>query len=316
MALEEVKGHNTIRDQLFHLASRKTLPHALLFSGISGIGKKKMAFLLSQTILCEKSFPACGTCRSCLHVAKRQSESVLFIEPQSSSIKVDEIRGILPFLSLQSDRQSKIVIIDQAHTLTLQACNALLKTLEEPPLKSLFILISGSSPSLPATLLSRLQAIRFSPLSFRVIKSLVPDAEPWMYQSSRGSLSFLKQLQDRGDLREVAFSFFEGIFNHSFHPFLNDIPQELKKRDQALFVAQCFLEILRDSRFLSINQKFLVIHEDKKELLKRVAKLPKNHIDWIIKKALQLQKDLSASGDCVLCFEQFAISLATLTATG
>ncbi|AUZ05812.1 MULTISPECIES: DNA polymerase III subunit delta' [Vitreoscilla] len=154
-----------------HLSARwQTLPHAVLLSGQQGIGKQVFAQHLAQTLLCEQPLAqqACQQCSGCHLFAQNSHPDYLFVTPEQDAssarklaqIKVDTVREILAFAQLSSHQGGKrVVVISPAESLNIQAANALLKVLEEPPENVVFILISHHRDRLLPTVLSRLQII-------------------------------------------------------------------------------------------------------------------------------------------------------------
>lgn len=147
------------------------LPHALLLSGAQGLGKKDFAELFAGFILCENSDQqaepkqaACGICRGCQLISSDSHPDFfkIFIEPDSKSIKIDQLRELIEQLNTTSQRSGyQVALIYPAEAMNLAAANALLKTLEEPPGQVLFILVSHQLGDLPATIISRCQRINF-----------------------------------------------------------------------------------------------------------------------------------------------------------
>ena len=144
------------------------LPHAILLSGIAGIGKSQFADSFSRALLCEqpkKSGEACEACHSCRMHIGHAHPNMLWIQPEKEghAIKVDQIREITEFAN-QSSFQSgfRIIIIHPANAMNLSAANALLKSLEEPPAGAIFILVSDQAARLPATIISRCQRVIFT----------------------------------------------------------------------------------------------------------------------------------------------------------
>ncbi len=158
--------------QLWRVKQENSLAHALLFVGIPGVGKAAFADNFSRVLLCQSitsnavaSYP-CYTCHSCRLIEGKTHPNVLWVEPEKKgqAIKVDQIRDVSDFINqsaLQGDY--RIVIIHPANAMNASAANALLKTLEEPPVGALLILISDQKQGLPATILSRCQRIVFPP---------------------------------------------------------------------------------------------------------------------------------------------------------
>ena len=122
---EHIKGHDSIQRQLRQAMDNKRLAHALLFSGPSGLGKKQMAWALTQSLLCSAPDSPCGKCSACQSVLKRQNENVLCVTHETLQVRLQDVKAIPPFLSLQSFGKAKVVLIDEAEKLNLQAGNFL-----------------------------------------------------------------------------------------------------------------------------------------------------------------------------------------------
>jgi DNA polymerase-3 subunit delta' len=146
------------------------LPHALLIHGPAGIGKHAFALHLAQVLLCEargSGGRACGKCPGCRYAGAGQHPDLLrielaTIEPEtgevvtSETIAIDRIRGLIEFAQLTSHRHAaKVAVIAPAERMNAAAANALLKTLEEPPPQTYFLLVSHQPGSVPATIASR-----------------------------------------------------------------------------------------------------------------------------------------------------------------
>ena len=307
--MENIKGHNSLQNHFTKALKKNHLPHALLFLGPSGVGKKKMAWALAQNILCKESSLACGQCPSCLKIEKESSEDVLFISPQTLQIKLDEVRRITPFLFLQTFALAKIVIIEEANRLNIQSVNSLLKIIEEPPQKSFFILISSSLSSLPITLRSRFQMIRFNPLSFEVVKELSSQDDQMIF-ASQGRLDLLEQFKNQNELRTSAFDLWKQIVKSTELPSaVNSFSSFSKKRKEALFISRCWQQFLRDVRCFQAGEDKRFIHIDQMDLIRSTSLIPSYKIDFLIQKTFELERNLLSNLDCVLCFENFMLSL-------
>ena len=144
----------------------QTFPHALLLSGEAGLGKKAFAQFVAKLLLCESPVDCqpCAVCQSCQLLAQDNHPDLMRLELQDNekSIGVDAIRDILPQCYETSQRgKGKDVMIMAAELLNHAACNALLKTLEEPEQNTYFILVCDNQYLLPQTLRSRCQTMRF-----------------------------------------------------------------------------------------------------------------------------------------------------------
>jgi len=154
-------------DSLFAQVNSNRLPHALLFSGVEGLGKKHFALTFVRALLCKdksKTLP-CGSCKSCLLFQSETHPDFLLLEPEGKSltIKVDQVREVVKLLAQTAQQGGcKCVVISPAETMNTNACNALLKSLEEPQGDAYIILVSASPSRLLATVRSRCQTISFS----------------------------------------------------------------------------------------------------------------------------------------------------------
>lgn len=132
-------------------------PHGVIFSGVRGIGKTTTARLYAKALNCEigRVSEPCGSCESCIAIAKGIHEDVIEIDGASNN-GVDEIRSLRETVAYAPQRgRFKVYIIDEVHMLSASAFNALLKTLEEPPAHVVFIMATTEMHKVPATILSR-----------------------------------------------------------------------------------------------------------------------------------------------------------------
>jgi DNA polymerase-3 subunit delta' len=153
--------------QIWQARLAQRLPHAILLSGIEGIGKADFASHLAQALLCPKvsnEGDACCECHACRLVMTDAHPNVKRLTPekQGHAIKVDQVREIGEFVQQSSlQGEYRFAIINPAHSMNINAANALLKTLEEPADGAVIILISDRSGHLPATIRSRCHKIAF-----------------------------------------------------------------------------------------------------------------------------------------------------------
>lgn len=165
MAFNDILGNKKAKDLLEKTIKNKRVPSAYLFSGPSGIGKKKFASSLAKALNCKASETYCNECDICNKIDQEISEHITFVESEKNIIKVDKIRELQNSLKYKVVDFSKIIVIDDAHLLNPAAQNCLLKTLEEPGKNIYIVLVTSEPSSLLATVLSRCVRVNFAPLS-------------------------------------------------------------------------------------------------------------------------------------------------------
>jgi len=165
-------GNTDTRSRLRSLAQDDHLHPCLLFEGPDGVGKAATALWLAAVINCEQApvDEPCGACWSCRQIPKGQHPDVICIGPDPKKhtriISVEQARDLLSQLVLRPfHARMRLVIIDPADAMTPPAANALLKTFEEPPDATGFVLVTSAVGSLLPTVRSRSQRIRFAPVS-------------------------------------------------------------------------------------------------------------------------------------------------------
>ena len=173
-------GHARVQALLRQAVMRGRVPQTMLFAGPDGVGKHTVALALAQAINCTKAIDgvACGRCNSCTRIAKGQFSDVVEVDNGDiASISIKSIRervldlvGYRPF-----EGQRRVFIIDPADALSVQAQDALLKTLEEPPSSAVLILISAYPDSLRPTVVSRCRRVRFGVLTETEVAQVLTD---------------------------------------------------------------------------------------------------------------------------------------------
>src|SRR5579871_2191058 len=174
---EELVGQDHVTRILVRALKSGRIAHAFLFTGIRGVGKTTAARILARCLNCEKgpTPEPCGECAACIEIRAGRALDVSEIDGATYR-KIDDARAIIENLSYRPARDRfKIYIIDEAHQLTDQAFNALLKTLEEPPAHVKFILATTEPQKVPETILSRLQRYDFRRIPLAVLQERLRD---------------------------------------------------------------------------------------------------------------------------------------------
>lgn len=163
--LAQLDTQPRVRDFLERAVRTDRASHAYLFVGAPGSGKLDAAWALAQALLCEQG--GCGACDSCIRVARKTHPDVHLYEPESATgYLIAQIRDLLEDVALAPIRAPrKVYIVDRAEQLRANSANALLKTLEEPPENTTFILLGTSTDVMLPTIVSRCQCVPFRMLS-------------------------------------------------------------------------------------------------------------------------------------------------------
>ncbi len=173
MPFQSVVGHHRVLALLARAIARDTLPPALLLGGPRGVGKRRTAHAIAETLNCleartagDVEIDACGVCPSCRRIARGVHPDVIILEPgDTGTIKIEEIRDVIDRANYRPfEGRRRAVIVDDADTMMPGAQNALLKTLEEPRPGSVFVLVSSMPDALLPTVQSRCPRLRFGRL--------------------------------------------------------------------------------------------------------------------------------------------------------
>jgi DNA polymerase III subunit delta' len=173
MPFRDITGHTRLLDLIARASGRGSLPPSLILAGPEGVGKRMAALALAQLLNCQAASAsadppdACGACTSCRRIARGVHADVLLIEPgDTGSIKIEQIREAIERSAYRPfEGRRRVVIVDDADAMAPEAQSALLKTLEEPPPSSVFILVTSRPDTLLITVRSRCQRLRFGRLS-------------------------------------------------------------------------------------------------------------------------------------------------------
>ncbi len=169
MPFRAITGHRRLVALLSRAIAQGTLPPSLLVAGPEGIGKRRLAMAVAETLNClspvespDLPADACGACAQCTRIARGVHPEILIVEPDDKgSIKTDVVRGINERVAYRPfEGRRRVVVIDKADALEPQAQNALLKTLEEPPSATVFLLLTSAPDALLATVRSRCPPLR------------------------------------------------------------------------------------------------------------------------------------------------------------
>ncbi len=221
----EIIGQEHIVQTLTNALVLKIISHAYLFHGPKGSGKTTIARLLAKAVNCQnlQGFNPCNKCSSCKEINKGGTLDLIEIDAASHR-GIDEIRELrdgIRFVPTKS--KYKVFIIDESHQLTREACNALLKTLEEPPAHAIFVLATTEIHKMIPTIISRCQRFNFRKLTIpEIIKRLEIISEKEKVKIEKPALELIA-INSSGSLRDA-----EGLLDQilTFSGTLKEIKAE------------------------------------------------------------------------------------------
>lgn len=206
MSFERIIGQDQATQLLQNALEKGSLAHALLFAGPAGVGKRMAADEVARALLCrEGPSSSCGKCPSChrVDIATHGDLYVVEPEPGRSGITIQQVRDLGAALSESPmEGERKAAIIDPADSMTTEAQNCLLKTLEEPPADTTLLLIAENTDLLLPTVRSRCRRVNFRPLDAELIERLLiergeeAESAAVLARVARGSLRRALELSD------------------------------------------------------------------------------------------------------------------------
>jgi len=201
---ENIIGNDKIKHELINSVKNNKTSHSYLFVGIEGIGKKMIATELAKMLLCLNEEKYCNKCKSCIEFDGENNPDFMCIKPDGNSIKIEQIRYLQkkiqekPIIS-----NNKVYIIDDADTMTVEAQNCLLKTLEEPPEYATIILIGTNENAFLTTIKSRCMIIQFNKIENNKVRDYleknynINNLSENMLETFQGSIGKAISLKDK-----------------------------------------------------------------------------------------------------------------------
>lgn len=181
MSFQQVEGQAQVVKLLQNGLKYHKVAHAYCFAGPQGVGKRKMALELAKALNCEqRGVDACDHCRSCLQIEHGNQPELIWLQPDGNTIKIEQVRQLQKATAYTpSKERTRVIIIEQAEALTIQAANSLLKFLEEPLSPMVAILLTERVHALLPTILSRCQVLHFAEIPPAVrVKQLEKEGIP------------------------------------------------------------------------------------------------------------------------------------------
>ena len=259
MYFENIKGQEFAKKYMINSINKGKINHAYMFEGIEGIGKETFAYDLAKILL---ETPHLENAPDCIRV-----------KPEGNSIKIVQIRNLQSDIVIKPHKKYKIYIIDKAEKMTLEAQNALLKTLEEPPEYAIIILVTNNKEGLLPTIRSRCEIVKFTPIPFIEIKNYLinqgiePNRANLLSSFSRGSMKKALELASSNEfyeMKENVQKYIETILSKNMVEIL-DIPTQIEQyKGEIINVLDMMINYFRDIMICKEHvNKSMIINADK-----------------------------------------------------
>lgn len=255
MGFQEIKGQKRAIDILKAGFMRGRISHAYLFCGPQGVGKTMTALIFAQLLNCHnpREGEPCGVCSHCRRIREGNHPDLIKIQAEGKTIKIAQMRSLQEKAYFKCyEARVKVIMIEDAHLMGMEAANSLLKILEEPPEETIFILITAEAKNLPVTILSRCQMIAFMPLDREYIREILVESglDPsFALGLSRGSVGKAREFIERLDGRQLLanmIQLFSEIKKCGYGPLLAWAEQLEKDRDLLEATLELLQAIFRD----------------------------------------------------------------------
>ncbi len=322
MNFSDIYGHDKTIRALKRAIEKNHIFHCYLFLGEEAIGKKQVALSFAKTLLCKNgNTEPCNACNSCLKFDSWNHPDLEFIEPEKGLIKKEVIDKLIKSMNISPlESKRKIVIIDDCHHMGMEAQNALLKTLEEPPSYVNIILITSNIKNLIPTIVSRSQLLKFNPVEDQIIVDLITSR----YGKSQEEASFIAHFTKGSIGRSIslceASEFFERRDNliNTIHSILkgdrmnifNSMDFFIENKDQIDEIMDIMLYWFRDLLiYKEIGNSPLILNRDKVELLSNETYLDIDRINDIIDGIMETKRLINQNVNFQLAVETMLLNM-------
>lgn len=318
-----IVGQEKVVEILKNQIEQNKIGHAYLFTGVRGTGKTSIAKIMAQAMNCEnlQNGNPCNSCETCKSILEARNSDIIEMDAASNN-GVDDIRSIKDEISfLPTLSKYRVYIIDEVHMLSTGAFNALLKTLEEPPIHVKFILATTEPQKLPATIISRCQRFEFTKIDnnklYELLKRISNDVNIDIEDNSlrlismlargsaRDSISILESVSNIDgkitvdDVRKIVgipnanitITLFENIIKANSQKVLEDINFLLSDGKEPVNILTEILAVI-SSVYMQSDDLISVYNQEELNRIKKYFELDKIELYKIIKEFIDLISEL------------------------
>ena len=334
---DSIKDQNKPISRLTAMLRNGSVPHALMFSGIDGIGKSTAAQAFAMALNCrsakedtpsispapDASAEPCA-CRSCRKILSGAHPDILTVKATGGLIKIAQIRELCQKLLIKPYEASvRVVIIHDAHTMNPESGNALLKILEEPPEKTMFILITDQASDVLPTILSRCQVVVFNPVSKGIIlshlvrtKGMDPQQADVIASMAGGSMGRALQLCEKNPnrpdplvYRRFLLDELSSLLKGSTFDALSFAEKLSQKKENALNSLEILLSLVRDLIVHPFDRDKVINMDISDKIMGLAALFPTSSLLKIADHITAAHQGIKANASVRLCLETMAIQM-------
>ncbi|AVX29647.1 DNA polymerase-3 subunit delta' [Carboxydocella thermautotrophica] len=327
MMLKEIIGHKQLVRFLLKNLKNQQMAHAYIFQGPVGIGKRVVAQAFAQAFLCllpREDGDACQSCQACYLFQAGTHPEFIQIQPEGNSIKIEQVRQLQQTLTLKPVlERGRVVLIQQADGMTEESANSLLKILEEPPERTVFLLLTDRPFALLETIRSRCQTLQFYPLNNEEMREFAGKVMPEGWQGEIETLLLLAEgipgkleefLQEKGLAltRQQVITGLKDILAQGVSCCFRQAEEWEKEKELLSVKLEILLSIFRDllvHELAAENQ--LTLNRDCEPLLKEMKqRLQREQILVITDSILKAQRLLTTNVNIRLLLEWLFLQIA------
>lgn len=311
----DVIGHSNVIDKLKNIIKSGRVANAYIFAGPPDIGKEFVAINFAKALNCKEfKDDCCDKCVSCRRIEDGNHTDVRIIRPEGAKLKIDQIRLLKRQETYKAiEGEYKVYIIVDAEKMTLESANSILKTLEEPSDKTIFILLTQAYNSLLPTIRSRCQLIRFSLVPQKILQKglmnypgMTESNAKWLTIRSQGKpgkalkMASEKNAENKDDMTLILSILTQRNKSYLINTFKK--AEEINKLDNAIdTIISWYRDIILVKQGCSEE---LLIHSDNKQVLEQLAQSYSIvELEKLIDLALNLQSLIKRNINPVLTIE-------------